>query len=186
MNLEKCIKVKKHTSNYNLVKIEKWLRDEAASGKKLVHVKMGLFTNTYYFIEAANCNEIYFDHANFGKNTKLRRTSVAVLSYLQSKHGAKKLSKVDGCLWIRLSQSKISDLNDIKANLLIREKCIATELLQRLAVSFIPTVAFAILSIFDTSVLLFASISFAGFAIFLIQLLLHRKYCKEIYTDFLK
>lgn len=185
MKLEKCIKVKKYTSNHNLAKIEKWLRIEASNGKKLVHVKTGIFINTYYFIKAANCDEIYFAPADFAKNEKCTRTTISVLSYLQTKHGAKKLSAIDYCLWIRLSKSKITNVDDIKANLMIREKCIRNDLLQLLSAFLIQTIAFAILSFFEAYTLLFAFISFVPLAIVLIQLLLHRKNCKEIYTDFL-
>ncbi len=186
MKLEKCIKIKKYTANHNLAKIEKWLREEIKNGKKLVHVKTGVFINTYYFIKAANCDEVYFAPADFAKNAKFTRTSLSVLSYLKSKYGAKKLSGVDYCLWIRLSKSNITDLNDVKANLLARENCIKKHFLEWLFCFAIPTVAFAILSIFDASTLLLCSVFFAGFLITLIQLLLHKKYCKEIYTDFLK
>ncbi len=92
MNLEKCIKVKKYTSNHNLAKIEKWLRQEAKNGKRLMHVKSGAYVCTYYFLEAKNCDEVYFAPADFAKNAKFTRTSLSVLSYLKSKYGAKKLS----------------------------------------------------------------------------------------------
>ena len=185
MKLDKCIKVKKYTSNHNLAKIEKWLRIEASNGKKLIHVKSGVFKNTYYFIEAANCDEVYFAPADFAKIDKYSRTTISVLSYLQTKHGAKKLSPIDYCLWIRLSKSKITNIDDIKANLMIREKCIRNQFLQWLGAFLIETIAFAILSFFEAYTLLFAFISFVPVVIVFIQLLLHRKNCKEIYTDFL-
>ena len=126
-----------------------------------------------------------FAPADFAKIDKYSRTTISVLSYLQTKHGAKKISPIDYCLWIRLSKSKITNIDDIKANLMIREKCIRNQFLQWLGAFLFVTIAFAILSFFESYTLLFAFISFVPVAIVFIQLVLHRKNCKEIYTDFL-
>lgn len=141
--------IKKHTNNATLAKIEKWLREESKQGWRLIHIKEGLFQNTYHFLQGEPSDEVYVAPADFVKQPSYRSTMLSVLAYLKFAYGGKKVSKKDFCLWIRLSKSKITNVRDVKQNLLCRERCIKKDYLMWTIVMGIGSLAFFIASLFE-------------------------------------
>ena len=181
--------IKKRTTNATLVQIEKWLREESAQGWRLVHVKDGLFQNTYHFIQCAPSDEIYFAPSDFVKQPKYSSTCLSVLAYLKVAYGAKNVSKKDFCLWIRLSKSKITNVRDVKQNLLCRERCIKKDYLQWTISLGVCSLALFLISLFEGCnpvIALYATVPFIFFVRSLIQLIRHQILCKRIYKSFLE
>ena len=189
MKKEKVRIEKRHISNANLAKTEKWLRDQAEAGWKLSEVKMGILRDTFVFIKCKPCDNAYFSHVFFYKLPKLQNTSFSVIDYIKSTYGGKKLSPKDYNGWICLKISNITDVDDVRNNLIYRENCIRTEYIIYFTAFLVPAIIMLLVGIFARE-----SLPFYGFPSFIgaisaipaVKLVLHKKNCKEAYTDFLK
>ena len=178
---------KRSSANCFLALNEKWLRDKAKSGMKLLYIKYGIFRNTYCFIKCAPCDNVYFSAVTFFRLDSFSNTSYGVIRYLKDKYHGKELVG-DGST-IRLKKENITDIDDVKRNLLYREKCIRNAYLLYFSLLAALTIPFLILGIVNKAAPLFY-LFYAMFglpsAISGIALLIHFICCKKVYKDFLQ
>ncbi len=180
---------KKHINNATLAKTEMWLHEQARTGWKLSDVKDGPLFTTFHFIKCKPCDYVYFAPASFVKSPSYTDTSISVIHYIKSRYGGKKVSNKTFCSWIRVSKGKITDLQDVKKNLLYRENCIAKDyLLYFLGFAVLSLSMFAIGIIGLLPPIFYILPSLIGIAalIHLIKLIVHNRNCRKIYTNFLE
>jgi hypothetical protein len=178
---------RKHISNANLAKTEKWLRNQANLGWKLSEVRTNVFYDTFVFIKSTPCDYMYFAPASFAKLPKLQNTSLGVINYIKNTYGGKKISEENLNGWIHIKMNESIDIEDIRKNLQYRENCIMKEYLLYF-ICFIVS-AFAMLSIgllsdlplpFYSMPVLVAVISLIP----AIKLVVHKINCIKSYSNF--
>ena len=177
---------KRFSANCFLALNEKRLRDKAKSGMRLYYIKRGIFRDTYCFIKCAPCNNVYFSAAVF-KSDSLSNTSYGVIRYIKNKYHGKEL--VGNGSTIRLKKENITDIDDVKRNLLYREKCIRNDYLLYFSILAALTLAFSILGIISGApppFYLFPAMFGLPSAILVIALFIHFICCKKVYQNFLQ
>ena len=182
--------VKRYFSNATVLETERWLREEARLGWRLEHVKDGVFRNTYFFRKCDPSDEIIIAPVSFAKQPKYANTVSSVLAYLKVTYGGKHVSKNKFCLYIRLKRDKVTDIEDLKQNLIYREDCIKKDYLTWTLATAIPSAILCLVNLFGGNhwaIYLFVLFT-GGFysMISLIKLLHHQVICKREFEAFLK
>ena len=183
--------LKRYTSASTLALTELWLRMEAKEGWKLIDVKEGLFSSKYFFIKSKNCDEVYFGTVGFGSKEKnLSNTEISIFNYLRNKYHLKSLNNKKWCFWYKIKREHITDINDLKINMLIREKCISKSYNMHLWISGVCSLLCAALLLTETSfrgkLLIFAILFLLIFLIFLAKKINHNRTVKIAYKNFLE
>ena len=183
--------VTKYTSASTLALTELWLRKEAKAGWKLIDVKEGLFSSKYFFIKSKNCDEVYFGTVGFGEKEKnLRNTEISIHSYLRNKYHLKRLNNQKWCFWYKIKREHLTDINDVKINMLIREKCISKSYNTYLLICGISgTLSFLMPLLSDPHNIytyVFPVFFSIMFIFFLIKKLNHNRNVKTAYKNFLE
>ena len=190
--LKETMTVRRFVTNSNLVKIEKWLRDQVASGFKLSCVKHGFILTKFTFIEVKTCDDVYFSFADltnpfkYPKHSKF--ASYGVIDYIKSRYDGEYVkTKNSYHSWICLNKKNITDLSDVKKSLLCRKKDIAKVGILNMLLCLMLLVICLALWMFGDITLFYLpiSISFLAFVAFFVNLLTHRWNCKKIYNNFL-
>jgi len=188
--------VKRYTSAPTLALTELWLRKEAKEGWKLIDVKEGLFSSKYFFIKSKNCDEVYFGTVGFGEKEKnLRNTEISIHSYLSNKYHLKRLNNQKWCFWYKIKREHLTDINDVKINMLIREKCISKSYNSYLWISGVCSLLCAALLLtetsylgkgFDFSILFILILLILIFLVSLAKKINHNRNVKIAYKNFLE
>jgi len=180
--------VTKYFSPSVLAKTELWLREEAKNGWRLDDVEEYVFFNKYYFIKSKNCDEVYLGTVAFDSREKnLSNTESSIKSYLKFKYHLKPLNNRQWCFWYKMKKEQITDIKDVKTNLLIREKCISRYYNKYLWVTGIASVLSLYFPFVSGIHNIFFPILFSVlFVIFLIKKLNHKRTCKIAYKNFLE
>lgn len=191
MKPENTKAVKRYASASTLALTELWLREEAKAGWRLIDVKHGAFSNKYFFLKSNDCREVYFGTVGFSEKEKsLRNTMISIQSYLKFKYHLKPLNNKKWCFWYKMKREHITDINDVKANLLIREKCISKSYNMHLWISGVCSVLSAALLFWETSLdgklLIFLILFPLIFLIFLAKKINHKRNIKAAYKRFLE
>ena len=191
MKTENVKTVTRYASASTLAADELWLRKEAKAGWKLTDVKTGAFSNKYFFLKSKGCDEVYFGTVGFGyKEKNLRNTEASILSYLSNKYHLKPLNSQKRCSWKKIKREHITDVSDVKINLLIREKCISKSYNTHLWITGVCSLICPALLFWETSLhgkLLVFSILFPViFLIFLAKKINHSRNVKTAYKNFLE
>jgi hypothetical protein len=191
MNSENTKTVTKYTSASTLALTELWLRKEAKAGWKLIDVKEGAFSSKYIFIKSKSCDEVYFGNVGFGEKEKnLRNTEASILSYLKNKYHLKRLNNQKWCFWHKIKREHITDISDVKINMLIREKCISKSYNTYLLIcGIIGTLSFLMPLLSDPHNIytyVFPVFFSIMFIFFLIKKLNHNRNVKTAYKNFLE
>ncbi|MBQ9112008.1 MAG: hypothetical protein IJY08_00330 [Clostridia bacterium] len=178
--------IKKYRSNSTLALTELWLRNESKCGWRLTDVNEQMFHNTYTFVKCSPSDDVYFGLAYFNKEPKHTRIALSVLDYLRHKYSGKQLS-ASCCMWIKIPQSQITDINDLKNNLLIREKYIRMSYLQWSILWTVPFVIFLLLAVmWQPYIYSLTALCGIGAFISAIKLINHKINCDKVYKNFIK
>ncbi len=187
---------KKHVTDSNLAITEKWLREQSKLGWKLTDVKSGLFFCKFTFVKSNSRDNVYFapaSHLGY-KLFKLQKSyyfeSNGELNYIKNNYGGKLVSKSDLNGWIAFKRSKITNPEDVKKNLMYREKYIRNCYLLYLISFFTISVLTAAAIFFSPTDTYFYSYSMSIILAFIsmffaLKFFIHRKNCKIAYSDFL-
>lgn len=172
---------KKYKSNALLALTELWLHKEATNGWILTDIKDSLLWNTYSFVKSKPSDDVYISYANFCKQPKYESTNLSILSYIKNKYHGKYLKSH---LWVKLHKSKITDINDFKTNMLIREKHIKIQYIQWLIAFTILLILSCYLTIFEQSMWYAVIFSLIGSIILVAKLYIHKINCKTVYNKY--
>ena len=191
MNSENAKTVTRYTSASTLAVTELWLRKEAKAGWKLIDVKEGVFSSKYFFLKSKGCGEVYFGTVGFGaKEKNLGNTEISIFNYLRNKYHLKRLNNQKWCFWHKIKIEHITDINDLKINMLIREKCISKSYNMHLWISGVCSLLCAALLLTETSFrgkfLIFSIFFLLIFLIFLAKKINHKRNVKTAYEQFLE
>lgn len=178
---------KKHVSNSNLAKTEKWLRDQAKLGWKLSKVTSNVFYNTFLFVKSTPCDDVYFAPASFPKMPKFESISYGAIQHIKNAYSGKPVQGEQLAWWIHFKMQNITDAEDVRKHLQYRENCIRKEYLLDFVFFIISAVALFAVGLFAKAIYSFYSLPILMFAISvwsLMKLVVHNRNCKKAYADF--